>query len=108
MDIVKYYVSPYIYKNCICVNKEWKSIFLTMNHVSEFHCKLCKEGWFTPFTHNVVKERSLTTLELLKCLIETLEEPNKIRYYPFRPYKRITPILIKKNTRLNFINLDGM
>ena len=94
MEIAKYYISPEYYKNCILVNKEWNSEFVTLNHVIHLHHKLKKEGWFTEFTHNVIKEKSLSFLELIKCLIGTLEEPKK---FPEKThnYKRFNILMIK-------------
>ena len=107
MEIVRNYVCSSEYKNCILVNKEWKVAFLQLNHVTELYYKLKKEDWFTEFTHNVIKDRSLTTLELLKCLIETLEGPKKFNRKKYK-YKLYNNLMIKTNPRLKFINLDGM
>jgi len=108
MDFVKNYVDPFEYKNCILVNKEWNTIFKKVNHVTELYHKLNKEEWFSTFTHGLLKDHLLTTLELLKCFIDTLEIPkkphNKLKY----KYKLFHYFNIKSNPRLKFINLDGM
>ena len=108
MESVKNYVCPYDYKNCILVNKEWNSVFMKLNHVTELLFLLKKEDWFTKFTYNVILDRSLSPLQLLKCIITTLEiqkKPyNKLKY----KYKLFNNLMIKTNPRLNFINLDGM
>ena len=107
MDIVKKYVSPCDYKNCILVNKEWKSNFIMLNHLIQLHYKLKKEDWFTIFSHNIIKDHSLTSLEIIKCLIETFEEPKKFNKEKYK-YKMFNYLMIKTNPRLKFINLDGM
>ena len=107
MEIAKNYISPLDYKNCILVNKQWSADFVTLNHITELHYKLKKEDWFTEFAHNLIKKRTLTTIKLLKCLIDTLEEPTKIPKKKYN-YKLFNVLMIKTNPRLNFINLDGM
>jgi hypothetical protein len=107
MDFAKKYICPFDYKNCILVDKQWNADFISLNHIIKLHYKLNKEEWFTPFTHNLIKNRSLTNLELLKCLIDTLEEPRKIPK-KMHNYKLFNVLMIKTNPRLKFINLDGM
>ena len=107
MEFVKNYVCPFEYKNCILVNKEWNNNFVSLNHLIKLHYKLNNEEWFSPFTHHVIKDRSLSSLELIKCLIDTLDEPKKFNKQKYK-YKMINVIMIKTNPRLKFINLDGM
>ena len=107
MEIAKNYISPKYYKNCILVNKQWSTDFAKLNHVIELHYKLKKEDWFTEFTHNVIKDKSLSSLTLIKCLIDTLEEPRKIPKKKHN-YKMFNVLMIKTNPRLKFINFDGM
>ena len=108
MDIVKNYIPPCEYKNCLFINKEWNTIFSSTKHLAELDYKLRYGGWITTFTKNLIKNQELSTLQLLKCLIETLEGPERTYYYAHRPYKMITPVHIKRNPRLKFITLDGM
>ena len=107
MEFAKKYIHPLDYKNCVLVNKEWNNNFGSLNHVIELHHKFKKEEWFTEFTHNVIKDRSLTSLELIKCVIDTLEEPRKIPKKKHN-YKMFNVLMIKTNPRLKFINFDGM
>ena len=107
MEIAKKYISPLDYKNCILVNKEWNANFVSLNHIISLHYKLKKEDWFTEFTYNIIKDRSLTSLELVKCLIDTLEEPKKFNKKKHK-YKMFNVLMIKTNPRLKFINFDGM
>ena len=108
MEFAKNYISPNEYKNCILVNKEWKNNFVKLNHVIELHYKLNKEDWFTTFAHNLIKDRSLSTLELLKCFIDTLDLPKKPHHKSKYKYKLYNSLMINTNPRLKFINLDGM
>ena len=107
MEIAKKYIHPLDYKNCVLVNKEWNNDFRSLNHVIELHHKLKKEDWFTEFAHNLIKDRSLTSLELIKCVIDTLEEHRKIPKKKHN-YKMFNVLMIKTNPRLKFINFDGM
>ena len=111
MEIVKKYISPCDYKNCILVNKEWKSNFLEINHLIKLHYKLKNGSFFSKFTQDVIKKKQLSILEILKCLLEELsDEPKKnyeYRQLKFKPFNFITCLKIKKNPRLNYINLLG-
>ena len=108
VDIVRNYIPPCEYKKCLFINKEWNTIFSVTKHLAQLEYKLRYGGWTTIFTKNFIENQEISTLELLKCLIETLETNKRTYHFTHTRYKMIIPNQIKRNPRLKFINLDGM
>ena len=67
-----------------------------------------KDGWFNKYSIDALKK--MTPLESIKCLIETLEDPDTRRHnlsIKNNPFDIITVFRIRKNKNLKHINLLG-
>jgi len=105
MDFVKRYCYSKDYRNLILVNKEFYSIFKSMEHVVKLNYLLYKGGWFSKYTHNII--HSIGFLLSIECLIDTLENKSFPKFYLLHKINSITRGRIKRNPNLNCINLLG-
>jgi len=105
MDFVKRYCYTKDYPNLILVNKEFYSIFKSMEHVIQLNHLLYKGGWFSKYTHDVI--HPIGFLLTMGCLIDTLENKSNPKIYLKHRINGINRIRIKKNPNLNCINLMG-
>jgi len=108
MEFVKRYVHPDDYRSVILVNKEFHTIFKSMEGTVKLHSELKKGGWISKHTRNVIISKKIPIIELLESLIETFEEKKTIykhRYIKYKPFNYITVFRIKK--RFAWLNLCG-
>jgi hypothetical protein len=107
MDCVKRYISHSEYKNVLLVNKDWNSIFSDTGAAQLVSC-LRKGGWLD--TETVMYLRYINVFEALHILVESLEygwyKRPLVMYR--KPMTGITSFRIRKNHRLNFIDLMGV
>jgi hypothetical protein len=107
MECVKRYVSPRDYKSALCVNKEWNTLFSDKGAALLVHA-LKKGGWLDSWSFTYLK--SVPIMQLVHVLIITLEESsNRSAVIPYKkPMTGITAIRIRRNPRLNYIDLMGI
>jgi len=105
MDIVKRHTFPKDYPNLILVNKDFYTIFKTMGHVVHLNKLLYRGGWFSIFTQDVIPD--MTSLDILDCLIFSLERKSKRNDIGPHKIDGITAARIKRSPGLKGINLLG-
>ena len=105
IDIVKRHTFPKDYQNLILVNKDFYTIFKTMGHVVHLNKLLYKGGWFSIYTQDVIPD--MTSLDILDCLIFSLEKRSKTFTFNSHKIDGITAAKIKRSPCLKGINLLG-
>jgi len=107
MEFVKRYIFPSDYHNVILVNKEWNKIISTMKEHVLLHYLLKENGWFSKYTHNIIKRKELNYTEILDCLLEAFKEKtDKVLLPRYKePFNYVLISRIKK--RFPWLNLCG-
>lgn len=107
MEFVKRYISPDDYYSVALVNKEWNKIISTMKEHILLHRLLKENGWFSKWTHNVIKRKQLNVKDLLDCFLDAFKEKtDKILLPRYKePFNGVIINRIKK--RYPWLNLCG-
>ena len=113
MEIVKMYISPCDYKNCLLVSKEWNVLF--SDNGSAQCVRLMKKGGLHNYDNLslLVIPKYIHGFEIIYVFIDILEHTPMYTFvnweYLFKDYEpnRLTILKIKRNPRLNCINLLG-
>ena len=107
MDCVQRYVSHDDYKSVLLVNKDWNSTFSDNGAAMLARC-LKKGGWLDMGIFVYLKY--INVIESLRILIECLEDRSYKRPHRFtkKPMTGIMMIRIRRNPRLNYIDLMGV
>jgi hypothetical protein len=107
MEHVRKYVSHEDYKSVLLVNKEWNSIFSDNGAAMLVHC-LKRGAWLDIGT--VVYLEYINAIDSLRILIESLEDRSyrRQRIVNKKPMTAITMCRIRRNPRLNYIDLMGV
>ena len=106
MDFVKRYISPKEYPHLLLTCKEYRDTFKTMEGSLMLQRLLEEDLWL----ENIDVVKDLTSLESIRFLIETLE-PKGVRFKDrgviYKPLTWHMALIIRKNARLNHLNLLG-
>jgi len=116
MEVLKYYIDTHTYRNVITVNKEWYALLKDMRGPIMFQTLIKRYGWIDYYHKNKDLIDSLTPLEIIDCMLETIEDTkpylftkdaeyyrlrnNDICNFTFDVYQKI-----KINTTLKGLNL---
>ena len=116
MEVLKYYIDTQSYHNVITVNKEWYALLKDMRGPIMFQSLMKRYGWIDYYHKHKPLIESLTTLEIIDCMLETIDDTKPYLFKKDAEYYRLRNnnirnftldiyMKIKMNPTLNGLNL---
>ena len=116
MEVLKYYIDTDTYSNVITVNKEWYALLHDMRGPIIFQTLMKRYGWIDYYHKHKPLIESLTPLEIIDCMLETIDDTKPYLFKKDAEYYRLRNnnirnftldiyIKIKINPTLNGLNL---
>jgi len=100
MEVLKYYIDIHTYRNVITVNKEWYAIVKDMSGPIMFQTLMKRYGWIDYYRKHKALIMSLTPLEIIDCMLETIDDTKPYLFKKDAEYYRL------RNNNIRNFTLD--
>jgi len=112
MEVLRYYIHYKDYKNAILVSKNWRDYLIDCKGAMMFARIMSKHGYIMCYKKDIDILKELKGLEMLKCIIESLEYTRKrdfdlfLKKYTY-PVTYFMSFKLKNRPNLRHIDLMG-